>query len=133
MLFGEEVQYNAAPVGAHTMLEKVDTLPSAQRKFSVMNRNRELNLRKRRADVGSHVVGALPRVTVKMRVFRDQTREEIREIGHYVRVGIFLNHQRRGSMLAKNRQQSGVGVFAAQPCLDLAGEFIQSLAVRCDV
>ncbi len=58
--------------------------------------------------------------------------------GHYVRIGVLLNHQRRGCMLAENGEQSGFRVFAArqslvQPSLDLAGEFIQSLTVSCDV
>jgi len=127
------MQYNTPPVGAHTMLEEVHALPCAQREFAVMDRNRELNLRKCGADVGSHVVGAFRGVPVEVRVFGDKAREEIGQVGNDVRVGIFLNHQRRGSMLAKNRQQSGVRVFPPQPRLDLSREFVEPFAVSRDV
>lgn len=115
------------------MLEQVHALPGAQREFSVMDRNGKLRLRKSGADVRGHVIRTFSRVPVEVRVFRDKAGEEIGEVGNDVRIGVLLNHQRRGSVLAENRQQSGFRLLAVKPGVDLAGEFIQPLTVSCDM
>src|SRR5258707_509270 len=115
------------------MLEQVYTLPGAQRESSVVDRNGKLRLCESGADVRGHVVGTFSRMPIQVRVFRDKAREEIGQVGNHVRIGVLLNHQRRRSVLAENRQQTGFRLLAVKPSVDLAGEFIQPLTVSRDM
>ncbi len=98
-----------------------------------MDRDGELGLRERRADMGSHVVWAFSRVAIEAGVLRDQACKEIGQIGDDVRIGIFLNYQRCRRVLAENGKQSGLRLVRAQPGFDLGGEFVQAFASRRDV
>ena len=117
----------------YAMLKQINTLPSPQRQLPFMNRDRQLRLRQSRSDVRRHIVRPLRGMPVQPRVLRDQAREEIGQIGHYIGIGVLLNHQRRRSVLAKHGQQSGVCFVAAQPAFNLSSEIVQPFAVRRDV
>jgi hypothetical protein len=69
---------------------------------------------------------------VQTSLFRNQSRKEIGQIGHHIGIGVLLNDQRRGSVLAKDGQQSGLRLLVPQPAVDLTSEIVQSFAVRRD-
>jgi hypothetical protein len=61
---------------------------------------------------------------------RYQPLEKIVEIQRYVRVGVFLDNQRTGSMLHKQRQDTVRNPLFLKPFLRGIGEGIQSFAAR---
>lgn len=127
------MQHNAPPVRPHPMLEQINALPSPQRQLAFVNRDGQLRLRQRRPYVRSHIVRSLGSMSVEARIFGNKATEEIGQIRHHVGIGVFLNHQRRRSVLAKDRQQSALYFVPAQPRLDLTSEIIQALTARRDV
>jgi hypothetical protein len=54
--------------------------------------------------VGRHVIRPFGGVAIEVFVFRHKAREKVREIGNYIGVGILLNYQRCGGVLAENGQ-----------------------------
>jgi len=61
---------------------------------------------------------------------RYQPLEKVVEIQRYVRVGVFLDNQRTGSMLRKQRQETVRNPLFLKPFLRGIGEGIQSFAAR---
>ncbi len=118
---------------ALSMFEQVNALPGSQRQLALVNWDRKLRLRERRADMRRHVVGPFGGVPVEARVFRDQAGEEIGEIGHDVGVGVFLDHQRSRGVLAEHCQEAGFGGVLGQPALDFTCEIVKALTARRDV
>jgi len=83
--------------------------------------------------VRRHIVRAFRGVAIQPRVFRNQSGHEIGQIANHIRIGILLNDQRCGRVLAKDRDQSGLRRLFADPRLNLAGELVQPFAVSSDV
>ena len=115
------------------MFEQINALPGSQSQPSPVDRYGEVSLGESGAYVRGHVVRAFGGVPVKLGLLGHQPGEEIIQIGGYVRVGVLLNQQGRGSMLAKKVQQPGLDMLCADPGLDLAREIIQAFAVRSNL
>src|SRR5262249_44948051 len=121
---------DTAAMGGRAMLEQVDALPGSERHPAAAHRYGKLGQGESRPDVSGHIVGAFDGVAVKGIILRHPPAEEGVEGMHDVRVGIFLDGQRRGSVLHEHGQQAGRDAEAAQPLVDLAGEFVKTLAAR---
>ena len=87
-----------------------------------------MSLGERRADVRGHVVGALERVPVLRIAFRRDALEVIGEVRSDVRVVVFLNQQRRRSVLQEDRQQADAEFRPCEPLRDRIGEDVQAFA-----
>lgn len=111
MLAAQHVQHHIPLVWAFAMLEQVDSLPCAERQPAMVYRDAELRLRQRGANVRSHVVGPFGGMPVEARIIGYQPLEEIGQIDNYVRIGVFLDHQRRRGVLAKNGQEPGLDML----------------------
>ena len=62
--------HDRTPVRSHTMLKQIYPLPSAERQPAIDERNRQMGLRQRRADVCRHVVIAFGGMPVQRGVVR---------------------------------------------------------------
>ena len=93
------MQNHAAPLRHDAVFEQIDALPRSQGHAPAYHGNGKMRLRQRRADVRGHVVGAFERVPVTRGVawfvFGRQALKEIRQVEHHVRIGVFLDQQRR--------------------------------------
>ena len=125
-----QMQHDAAAVRARAVFEHVNSLPGAQCEPGIDQRVGQLRLRESSADMRRHVIGALGGVTVPGCVFGNDARKELIEIADHVGVGIFLNDQRRRSVLNKHRKEAGVNALALNPLFDLFGDGIQTFAPR---
>src|SRR5579864_1362431 len=72
-------------------------------------------------------------MAIEVYVLRNESREKIRQIGHHIRVGILLNHQRRGGVLAKNGQQSRLELMSLQPGGNLGRKIVQAFTAGGNV
>src|SRR5437879_2249445 len=113
-----------------TVFENVDALPGAERQFPLDQGNGQLRLREQRADMRRHIVRTFGTVAVPGRVLRNQSREKFFDIAHDVGIGIFLNGQRRGSVLDENGQDTSRESAISDPTFDLAVHRIKTLAAR---
>jgi hypothetical protein len=118
------------PMRMRTMLKHVQPLPRPQRHASFYNRDRQTRLRKRRPDMRRHIVRPLRPVPVMFAALRRQPLEKIAQIERYIRIGVFLNNQRTGSMLRKQRHQAARNPLLAKPFLDCVREWIKPFAAR---
>lgn len=125
-----KVQHEAAAMRARTMLENINTLPGPKRQAGIDERNRQLRLGKCRADVRRHIIGAFHGVPVPFRIFRRQPLEEFIEIANHVRVGVFLNGQRRRGVLNKDSEQARMNAAAFAPRLNFPGDRVEPFAAR---
>ena len=114
------------------MFEKIDSLPCAQRKPSIHDRNGEVGLGERRADVRRHVVGTFHGVPIIRMMLRSEPFEEVAQIGDHIRIGVLLNGERGGCVLAEQRQQPGRDVAFGDPIGDGRREVVEALACRSD-
>ena len=80
-------------------------VPSARRPLD--QRDGQLRLRERGADVRGHIVGTLGGVPVPGRVFGREPLEELVEIADHVGIGILLDGERRRGVLDERGQQTG--------------------------
>ena len=110
------------------MLEQIDALPGAERRATVHHGDRKQRLGERGADMRGHVVGAFHRVPVARVAFGRDAFEEVAEVGDDVGVGVFLNRERGGSVLAEERQESGGDVALGDPVGDGRGEVVEALS-----
>src|SRR5260370_38685707 len=76
-LVQQQMQHDAPPVGPLAMLEKIHALPCAEPQLPVMDRNAELGLSQRGADVRGHVIRTLGRMAIQRRIFRHQPAEKV--------------------------------------------------------
>lgn len=118
---------------ARTMLEDIDALPRPERHPTVVDRDRQLRQGERGADVGGHVVWPFNGVPVKSVVLRRETAEELIEIVHNVRIGVFLHRQRCGRVLDKQGEETGLHILHREPARDGIGKFVQTFAPRFDL
>jgi len=88
-----------APMRSVAVFEKENPLPGSERQCAADERNRELRLGERGADMRRHVVGAF-RIMRVIRLFRRKPREDGFEIAQHGRIGVFLNEQRGGGVSA---------------------------------
>jgi hypothetical protein len=115
------------------MLEQVNALPGAERRLAVHDRNRQLNLRQRRAQMRRHVVGAFVIVLITSLLFRRQLLEECFQIGAHFPGRILLNEQRRRGVLAENGEQPSGDILRAHPATNLARDLHQTATSGANV
>ena len=92
-LFADEMHGHAAGVTVRAMLPKINSLPRAQRKFALMQRNTQVHGGKRGADMRGHIVHAFGGMDEHRIAVGHETFEEGLKIAADIRVGIFLNQQ----------------------------------------
>jgi len=100
---------------------QIDTLPCAQGKTSVADGQGQRTSKKRRFDVGSHVVGTLKRVLVKRGVLGDGPREVRFKIGPDCGIGILVQGQAGAGVQDMDVQQANSNV---SDLIDLGDDFI---------
>jgi len=125
-----QMQHDAAAVRSRAVFEHVNSLPGAQCEPGIDDRDGQLRLRKRGADMRRHVIGTLGGVAVPGCVFGNDARKELIEITYHVGVGVFLDDQRSRGVLNKHRQQPRADALAVRPLFDLSGDGIQTFAPR---
>ena len=83
-----------------------------------------------------HIVGTFGVVTITRRfpqcVFRSDAFEKIRQIQHYVGIGILLNHQRCRGVLDEQRQQTGFRIGRRYPGRHFVRARIQTFSARAN-
>ena len=98
-ILGEVHQgFSYAQVRLSPVLPKVNSLPGAQSKVSINDRDAEVYRGQCRADVRRHVISAFGRVPKQRVAIGHEPREKTLQIAAHFRVGIFLNQQRRRGM-----------------------------------
>ena len=115
-----------------SMFEQIDVLPCAKRQPAAHHRNGKMRLRKRGADVRRHVVRSFHGVAIAGITLRRDPLEEVAQVRDNVGIGVFLNGERGGCMLAKERQESCRKAALRDPVDDGRGEVVKTLALRCD-
>jgi hypothetical protein len=83
------------------MFEQVDALPAAPRQPPVDQRDRELHLGQRRAEVSGHIIGTFVIMLVGRGIFGRYPGEIRFKVAPHLRRRIFLDQQRRGGMAAE--------------------------------
>ena len=99
VLFAKEMDNHSSAVGRPAMLPNVNTLPCPENEFPTRDRDAEVDCGQRSADVRGHVVVTLGRVDEHLVAVGDKLLKKGFEVAAYVRIGILLNEQRRGSVL----------------------------------
>ena len=115
------------------MLEQIDALPGAQDQAPLGERDRELGLGERGADVGGHVVGALVAMPIERGIFRSDAGEEALEVGTRVAGRIFLHEQGRRAVTAENGEETLTHSLFPDPGVDTMSSIEQSLPCRLDL
>jgi len=126
-LNADQVKRQCAVMWAAAMLEQVDALPCAERESAVNQRDRELDLSERGAEVRGHVVRAFVVVEILSR-FGGYAGEIGFEIGPDFGGGVFLDQERGGGMAAEYRQQTLRYALVAGPAGDLVCDVDEALA-----
>ena len=126
-LNADQVQRQCAAMRAAAMLEEVDALPCAERESAVDQRDRQLDLRERGAEVGWHVVRAFIVVEILSR-FGRYAGEIGFQVGPDFGRGVFLDEERGGGVAAEYRQQTFRHLLFAEPADDLVGDINEALA-----
>ncbi len=124
------MQRNRPPRPMRTMLKQIDALPRPERRATIHDGYREMRLCERGADVRRHVIGAFVRMAIPRIVFRSDTLEVVAQVGNDIGVRVFLNRERRRSVLAEQSQKSRRDVAFRDPSHDRQGEIVEAFSVR---
>lgn len=109
-LFTNEMSDDAARVRHGTMFPKINSLPCAERHFSADDWNAEIDRSQRGADVSGHIIITLTGMAENRIAIGNEPRKKSFEIAAHFRVGIFLNDERRRSVLKMKCQQAGLDI-----------------------
>jgi hypothetical protein len=114
------------------VFEDIEALPGAQHHAAVLERDRQLGLGQRRADMGRHVVRSLVGMAIERVALRHQPAEIGDQVALHIRIGIFLNDQRGGGMAAEHGEKPVAQAGRAQPADDPVGDVGQVAAAGLD-
>ena len=92
------------------MLEQIDGQPDSERPSAVLDRDRHIDWRKRRTDMGGHVVERLQPMPVKVRVTRHWTPHEAFGIGKYLPGSAFSWTSSDGVLCPMNQVRNPVRI-----------------------
>lgn len=111
-------------MGVRAVLENVDTLPRPQRSQAIDNGYTKACVRQCGTDMRGHIVRTFGRVAVIRIVFGHEAFEEVAQVERYAGIGVLLNHERAGSVLNENREQSVCDFLFGEPILKVVSEGI---------
>src|ERR1035437_8818142 len=131
-LFADEVQRHAARMWPCAVFPQIDSLPRSEREPASVNRDGKIHRRQRGADVRGHVVVALSSVAEERIAVAHEPREKGVQIAAHIRVGIFLDQQRGGSVAQMQREQPVAKFIFGNPLRHFIREFNQTAPARGD-
>ena len=110
------------------MLEYIDSLPRPQSHPAANDRDREIGLGQRGSDVRGHVIRAFGVMAITGIVLGSEPLKEIGKIQSYIGIGVLLDHQRGGSVLNEQGEQTLGDFGGCEPSRYIASERIEALA-----
>lgn len=131
-LFSQNMSSDAACMWLVAMFPEVNPLPGAQGKVARDDGDAEVDGGQRGAHVGWHVILTFACVVEQRVAIGDQTREKTFQVTPDFRVGIFLDQQRGGRVAHMQRQETVGDAAPADPCGDLARDFIKPASACAD-
>ena len=99
------MQGHTARMGPRAVFPQINSLPGSQRELAGVNREGEVHRRQRGADVGGHVVVAFGGVGEQRVAVAHEPCKKGGEVAAHVRVGVFLDQERGGSMAQVQGEQ----------------------------
>ena len=103
------------------MFPKIYTLPGAEHDGASNDRNRKVYGRQGRADVGRHIVITFNGVGVSRVAVRHEPGKKIVQVVPHIRVRIFLDQKRSGSMAQIHCEQAILELLGRGPLFDGCG------------
>ena len=116
------------------MFEQIDALPGAKRDLTVDNRNGKRCLKQRGLYMRWHIIrtfGAVDKIG-HARIIRGWHKPFKKgiQVALHIRVGILLNHQGTGRVLAEKGEESGRQVLSAHKLPNTGRYFIEAWTCR---
>jgi hypothetical protein len=124
----QQMQHHLPLVRPAAMLEQIDTLPGAERRLAIDDRDGQLHLRQRRAQMRRHVIGPFVVVCIARGIFGRELLEKGLQIGPHLPGRVLLDQQRRRGVPAEYGEQPGSQRLTGHPTADLPGDLDQSPA-----
>ena len=90
------------------MLPEVDALPGPEAQPALLDRHAQMDRRQGRSHMRRHVIVAFDRMDKQWITIGNQAREEGFEVAPHIRVGVLLNHERRGCVLEQQCAETGL-------------------------
>jgi len=92
-LLPDQMQQELASMCMKPVFDEINALPGTETRNTVDNRNRQMRLSQRSADVCRHIVGAFGPVFEQRIAVGHKTRKESLQITQHFGISVFLNHK----------------------------------------